>query len=109
MGDLKQSIYRFRGARLSAFKQLMNDVRMVWASYSLTRNYRSDRRLLERLHEVFCRMGEQQYLPYREEADRLFGSVETGIAEEDLFGSVPCPSRAAFFDTVTISPREEFS
>ena len=100
VGDLKQSIYRFRGARLSAFKQLMNDVRMVWASYSLTRNYRSDRRLLERLHEVFCRMGEQQYLPYREEADRLFGSVETGIAEEDLFGSVPCPSRAAFFDTV---------
>ena len=45
-------------------------------------------------------MGKQQYLPYREEADRLFGSVETGVAEEDLFGSVPCPSRAAFFDTV---------
>ena len=100
VGDLKQSIYRFRGARLSAFKQLMSDVRMVWASYSLTRNYRSDRRLLERLHEVFCRMGEQQYLPYREEADRLFGSLETGVAEADLFGSVPCPSRAAFFDTV---------
>ena len=100
VGDLKQSIYRFRGARLSAFKQLMNDVRMVWASYSLTRNYRSDRRLLERLHEVFCRMGEQQYLPYREEANRLFGSLETGVAEADLFGSVPCPSRAAFFDTV---------
>lgn len=100
VGDLKQSIYRFRGARLSAFKQLMSDVRMVWASYSLTRNYRSDWRLLERLHEIFCRMGKQQYLPYREEADRLFGSVETGVAEEDLFGSVPCPSRAAFFDTV---------
>ena len=100
VGDLKQSIYRFRGARLSAFKQMMSDVRMVWASYSLKRNYRSDWRLLERLHEIFCRMGKQQYLPYREEADRLFGSVETGVAEEDLFGSVPCPSRAAFFDTV---------
>lgn len=102
VGDLKQSIYRFRGARLSAFKQLMSDVRMVWASYSLTRNYRSDRRLLARLHEVFRRMGEQQYLPYREETDRLFGSVETGVAEKDLFVSVPYPSGDSelFFDEV---------
>ena len=34
VGDLKQSIYRFRGARLSAFKQLMSDVRMVWALFT---------------------------------------------------------------------------
>ena len=102
VGDLKQSIYRFRGARLSAFKQLMGDVRMVWASYSLMRNYRSDRRLLARLHEVFCRMGERQYLPYREETDRLFGNVETGVAEKDLFVSVPYPPGEAelFFDVV---------
>ena len=102
VGDLKQSIYRFRGARLSAFKQMMSDVRMVWAAYSLTRNYRSDRRLLARLHEVFRRMGEQQYLPYREDADRLFGDVETGVAEKDLFVSVPYPSGDSelFFDAV---------
>ena len=45
VGDDDQAIYRFRGARLSAFEQLQNYKRFDWEIFHLTINYRTDYRL----------------------------------------------------------------
>ena len=42
VGDLKQSIYRFRGAKLNAFQKLQNGREKNWSHYRLNRNYRTD-------------------------------------------------------------------
>lgn len=65
VGDLKQSIYRFRGATLSAFDQVRASG-SDWQCFTLNRNYRTDSRLLERLHCVFFEMGKRMRLPYEE-------------------------------------------
>ena len=92
VGDLKQSIYRFRGARLSAFSQLMNDSLFGWNIYNLTINYRTDYRLLERFDDIFSSMGAQNYLPYRKE-DQLTSSVITDVDDQDLLVAVPCHAK----------------
>lgn len=89
VGDLKQSIYRFRGAKLSAFTQLMDASLFDWDTYQLTINYRTDHRLLERFDIIFREMGAQNYLPYRVKVDQLSSSVQTDATEEELFVSIP--------------------
>lgn len=90
VGDLKQSIYRFRGARLSAFDQLRKGSLFEWADpYYLTINYRTDHRLLDAFHAVFEGMGQTGCLPYEAKVDRLTGRVAVGMAGEELFLSVP--------------------
>lgn len=93
VGDLKQSIYRFRGARLSAFSQLMKDSLFEWNEYHLTINYRTDHRLLERFDYIFSLMGAQNYLPYRSGIDRLTSSVTTDVDDQDLLVGIPCHAK----------------
>ena len=59
VGDLKQSIYRFRGATLSAFEKVgaSSD---LWKEYSLNRNYRTDGRLLDIFDAILTEMGAQR-------------------------------------------------
>lgn len=52
MGDLKQSIYRFRGATISAFDLIRTD-ESQWEEFSLTINYRTDKRLLDKFDGIF--------------------------------------------------------
>lgn len=92
VGDLKQSIYRFRGAKLSAFTQLMENSLYDWNTYHLTINYRTDYRLLDKFDAVFSHMGDQQYLPYKED-DRLSSCVFTDAEDENLFMMVPCHAK----------------
>ena len=47
VGDVKQCIYRFRGAKENAFKQLGADNNPEWQTYSLYKNYRTDAQLLD--------------------------------------------------------------
>lgn len=89
VGDLKQSIYRFRGAKLSAFTQLMENSLYDWNTYHLTINYRTDSRLLDKFDAIFSRMGDQQYLPYTDD-DRLLSCVCTDAEDENLFMVVSC-------------------
>lgn len=50
VGDEKQSIYRFRGADVSVFKQLSNE---IGNSLTLDMNYRSESFLIDRFNEIF--------------------------------------------------------
>ena len=68
VGDLKQSIYRFRGAKLNAFQKLQYGKDIEWKRFRLNRNYRTDGRLLELFDglfakwevRVFCRIKERK-------------------------------------------------
>lgn len=75
VGDLKQSIYRFRGATMDAF-QRMGTENSQWLEYDLTINYRTDARMLEQFDSVFSAMGKQKLLPYVSGVDNLIGATE---------------------------------
>lgn len=83
VGDLKQSIYRFRGATISAFDLVQKD-NQDWKKYSLTTNYRTDNRLLSRFDHVFARMGTNGYLPFEQGKDTLNSHIETYIPSHEL-------------------------
>ena len=54
MGDEKQSIYRFRGADVSVFKQLSSELGEAGGvSLSLKKNYRSEPQLIDFFNNVF--------------------------------------------------------
>lgn len=90
VGDLKQSIYRFRGAKMNAFQKLQNGKENEWSHHKLNRNYRTDGRLLSLFDEVFSRMGNQNILPYSGKDDQLVSDVVKDAKEDDLFVALPC-------------------
>jgi len=73
VGDLKQSIYRFRGATMDAFNKMGCD-KESWKEYTLNINYRTDRRLLDKFAKLFNYMGNRELIPYNEFDDRLVGA-----------------------------------
>ena len=87
VGDLKQSIYRFRGATISAFEQL-HATPDKWEEHTINTNYRTDSRLLEIMDEIFKEMGEHAWLPYTYESDHLVSNLECGAEEDGLFRCV---------------------
>lgn len=78
VGDLKQSIYRFRGATMDAFNKMGCD-NDSWISFSLNINYRSDLRLLKQYDVLFQYLGNEKLLPYDEKYDKLSGIKENNI------------------------------
>lgn len=60
VGDVKQCIYRFRGAKENAFDQLKYKDSPVWETFALYKNYRTDGHLLDIFHESFSSMGRQR-------------------------------------------------
>ena len=77
VGDIKQCIYRFRGAKEKAFDQLdISDVPNEWLEFSLQRNYRTDRDLLDVFHCSFEKWGarDDDLLSYSSLKDRLIGT-----------------------------------
>ena len=88
VGDLKQSIYRFRGATISAFKRL-NATPDKWEEHTINTNYRTDSRLLEIMDEIFQGMEASAWLPYTYDADHLVSNLNGGANEEELFECVP--------------------
>jgi len=73
VGDIKQSIYRFRGADYRSFEELKKKTTPF--KYEVTKlqyNYRSSESLLNKMHLVFKRWGSIDWLTY-DETDRLIG------------------------------------
>lgn len=94
VGDLKQSIYRFRGASLSAFDKVTKTQGIgEWVYYSLNRNYRTDQRLLDQFHRIFSEMGTKGVLPYVGDVDRLKSQLVKEYADEDLIKRVDIHSK----------------
>ena len=91
VGDLKQSIYRFRGATLSAFEKVEGNADR-WIDYSLNRNYRTDKRLLDKFDKVFSEMGKQGVLPY-EAKDYLRSRIVKEYEDDFLIRTVSTHSK----------------
>lgn len=112
VGDLKQSIYRFRGAKMNAFQKLQNGKENEWSHHKLNRNYRTDGRLLSLFDEVFSRMGNQNILPYSGKDDQLVSNVVKDAKEDDLFVALPCHGKESdkilelLIDTITEEKRK---
>lgn len=88
VGDLKQSIYRFRGATISAFNRL-NATPDRWEEHTINTNYRTDSRLLELMNDIFYNMGANSWLPYSYDYDHLVSDLECGADDDNLFRCVP--------------------
>lgn len=77
VGDIKQCIYRFRGAEKESFGTLLHDEDInMWLQYSLSKNYRTDRFLLNKYHDIFLKLGNKGILDYKDNSelsDRLRG------------------------------------
>lgn len=71
VGDIKQCIYRFRGAQDDAFDKLL-DSKEKFYDCKLVKNYRTDKDLLEKFHPIFSYWGSRGELTYRDE-DKLIG------------------------------------
>lgn len=80
VGDVKQGIYRFRGASGNAFDQLkaLAVARgLKLREYTLTQNFRSGKTLLGDLHPYFHEWGQAKYLEYAAQ-DRLEAARAAG-------------------------------
>ena len=94
VGDLKQSIYRFRGATLSAFDKVKSTFGIgEWSEYTLNRNYRTDKRLLDNYHRIFVEMGAEGILPYEEKRDRLLSREYKEYKDNELIKKIECHSK----------------
>ena len=71
VGDIKQSIYRFRGATDSAFERLDENIirefgdEWIREPYSLAKNYRTSGDILREIDEIFRMWNEEGYLKYK--------------------------------------------
>lgn len=79
VGDIKQCIYRFRGAKEKSFDQLhIEDNPIDWLEFSLQRNYRTDATLLNIYDRSFSEWGarDDELLTYDVQKDRLIGTKD---------------------------------
>lgn len=77
VGDIKQCIYRFRGAKEKAFDQLgIEQNPEKWLEFSLQRNYRTDKHLLDIFDRSFTSWGklDEELLTYDAVKDKLIGT-----------------------------------
>ena len=79
VGDIKQCIYRFRGAEEKAFDRVgAEKCPDEWLQFSLRRNYRTDCKLLDLFDKSFVRWNSygNALLEYHERTDRLLGTKD---------------------------------
>jgi DNA helicase II / ATP-dependent DNA helicase PcrA len=81
VGDIKQCIYRFRGAEDKAFDILIKGEK--WPEYPLNKNYRSDKMLLGSFDKVFEVWGDKDLMTYGDD-DRIIGIKELN-SEDDIY------------------------
>ncbi len=81
VGDEKQSIYSFRGADVSVFKKLKDEIVSAGGTFiSLNRNYRSEPSLIDFFNSFFLTVFEKADAPY----EAVFESLETRDPAEGI-------------------------
>ena len=101
VGDLKQSIYRFRGATLSAFDLMKKGTLNKWQEYYLNKNYRTNKKLLNNLNLVFSQLGNQGLLKY-DFKDQLYSNIYDRINDEDFLKvETDVKNQSVFYDDLT--------
>lgn len=78
VGDIKQCIYRFRGAEEKAFNHLkVEEAPKYWEQFSLSKNYRTDKDLLKLYQNVFSYWGSpaKGLLTYDPQVDALISNL----------------------------------
>ena len=101
VGDIKQCIYRFRGAKEKAFDQLkIRENPSAWLEFSLQRNYRTDTTLLNLFDRSFSAWGirQDELLVYDPQKDRLIGTRD--------YNSYILPNTDRFFKKLCVSDDE---
>ncbi|MEB1809739.1 MAG: UvrD-helicase domain-containing protein [Bacillaceae bacterium] len=87
VGDIKQAIYRFRGADYKSFKELQDRTEDVdYVQTELQLNYRSSASLLNQMHPLFERWHALEWLTY-EPSDRLLSNEKSQFENNDWFVS----------------------
>jgi|GEM_PF-1443035 len=92
VGDIKQSIYRFRGADYTAFRQFEDElesqnINSTIEKRRLKKNYRSDKKIIESLNEFFSNIAnisnteETKYFTFNGD-DRLEGVIENSFSND---------------------------
>ena len=89
--DLKESMLLLNDAVNGAFREkcglrykyLFID-EFQWEEFSLTINYRTDKRLLDKVDGIFSKMGSRGYLPFLQGRDSLSSSIDTFLPAHDL-------------------------
>ncbi len=114
VGDIKQCIYRFRGAKEKAFDQLhCEEHGGQWCRFSLNWNYRTDMRLLRLFDFSFADWGRhkkdgEQLLVYnpegdlKNESDRLQGvrDYNSKKAESDFYRKITITNETMRMDAL---------
>jgi DNA helicase-2/ATP-dependent DNA helicase PcrA len=118
VGDIKQCIYRFRGAKEKAFDQVhIEDNPDQWCEYALRRNYRTDTQLLELYDSSFAMWGsdDEELLSYQPDKDKLLGtkSFNEGLPVNKFYKHISIQNEEArlpalFEEIRRISRRIEF-
>lgn len=105
VGDIKQSIYRFRGANSTAFAELQAEVKRLdptrqLKEYGLQYNYRTVGHTLESLESIFDGWRKIEYLPIEDQQMKPYRQEAAGTCEilkrhfsvhlvEELFQNLP--------------------
>lgn len=84
VGDVKQSIYRFRGADYTAFKQLREQT-TIHQIYFLQLNYRTDKLLLEDFNKLFSVWPKYVSNFNYDDRDQLLSGFQSETAFNSLF------------------------
>jgi ATP-dependent exoDNAse (exonuclease V) beta subunit len=102
VGDIKQCIYRFRGAEEKAFDRLILTSKRKWKEVTLVRNYRSDKYLLGVFQEIFENWSsEGQLLAYNKNTDELYSNLSFNENEGKVF------SQDKYFKEISINNQNE--
>ncbi len=83
VGDIKQCIYRFRGAEVLAFDTLKQLDGSSFTEFSLNKNYRTYASLMDSLNDIFIKWDSEQIINYKKfNGDVLSSSLEKNYKAE---------------------------
>lgn len=106
VGDIKQAIYRFRGADYKSFQELKQEtIEMTYQETELQLNYRTSSSLLNSIHPLFERWHQKGWLQY-EKKDRLLSNKQSEfVAGEDW--KVTSNYEQCFHQALNTLPKED--